>query len=83
MPASKVGINRGREIEMNKTRDPGDSGTPKEAMLHDRAAELSLAVLGHKDPAVVARCVKAFRRVWQRGYTAGANRTARRLGVYR
>jgi hypothetical protein len=68
---------------MNETLDPVDSGTPKEAVLRDHAAELSYAVLGREDPEIVARCVKEFRHFWQRGYSAGIVRTARRLGTYR
>jgi hypothetical protein len=67
---------------MNKPSDTADSGTPKEAVLRDHAAELSRAVLGREDPEIVARCVTEFRHFWQKGYSAGALRTARRLQVY-
>jgi hypothetical protein len=68
---------------MNEPPDTFDSGTPSEAALRDRAVDLSYDVLGREDRRAVTRFAEEFRHFWQRGYSAGSTRTARRLSAYR
>jgi hypothetical protein len=64
---------------MSELAEPGTVRTT--TMLRDRATELVSALDKASNP--VEACTQALKDAWQRGYTAGAVRTGRRLGVYR